>query len=377
MKIFTCAILAVLLFSTVAAAQNVSITDYRVPVSSAKSMNANLSYNYASVGDSTISDVGTIGLVYKQFYSSLPFSWRIDASGTGTKLEDKTSHSVDLRTSVNKYLSDDSDFFGYASLTASHIEGYKQIDSRGSVGVGYGRYIAATAFYKAIRIDQFLLKEDVITRHMSKEALIELGNLIQREEEFRDEYGAQAYESAWYEAMEDVIREDGVLEGDSVGAAGILRMDEVLFEEVIHDRYYGWDVTAGVGHEITTFDESDPEGSVEAGFSFSYPIALKSQLNHRTDYTTPFEDMGGAYGITSVTDYIYELTNRIDFITGYQLQYDQPAGDVDAIDGHSIRTGFIFYIENQLNVSVTGQFDKTGDSDWFTNVSVSASYRVF
>jgi hypothetical protein len=376
MRTIIVAAAVLILLTTAAGAQNVSITDYRVPVSSAKSLNASLFYNYASKGDTTIADVGSIGLVYKHFYSSLPFSWRIDVSGTGTKLEDETSHSVDLATSVNKYLADDSNFFGYAGVVASHVEGYKQIDSRGSVGVGYGRFIAATAFAKAIRIDQFLLKEGVITGHMPKADLIKLGNIIEREGEFKDEHGS-AYRPYWYEAMENVIRNSGKLAGDTLGAMGILRMDEVLFQEVIHDRYYGWDVRAGVGHEITTFDESDPEGSVEAGFSFAYPMGLTSQINHRTDYSTPFENAGEAYGITSVTDYIYELTNRIDFIGSYQFQYDKASADEDAIDGHSIRAGFIFYIENQINVAITGQLDKVGDGDWFTNTSVSVGYRVF
>ena len=376
MKRIVCTLVVLALTCATAAAQNVSITDYRVPVSSAKSLNASLSYNYAALGDSTISDVGTIGAVYRHFYSSLPFSWRVDVSGSGTKLDDETTHSIELDSQVNKYFSDESNFFGYASLSAAHVDGYKQIDSEGSVGVGYGRYIAATAFYKAIRIDQFLVQEGILTGHLSRETLIELGNIIEREDEFENEYGAR-YEPYWYEEMERVILASGRVDGDSIGAMGILRMDEVLFEEVIHDRYYGWDVRVGVGHEITTFDESDPEGSTEARFSFAYPIALKSQLNHRTRYTTPFEDMGAAYEVTSVTDYVYELTNRIDFTTSYQLQYDKPGEDIDAVDSHTIGTGFIFYIENQVNIAVRGQFSKVADEDWYTSVAVTASYRVF
>jgi hypothetical protein len=370
------ALAVLVLLSAIAGAQNVSITDYRVPVSSAKSLNARLDYNYATKGDTTIADVGTVRLVYKQFYSSLPFSWSIDASGAATRLEDETSHNTNLDTSVNKYLSDDSDFFGYARLTASHDEGFKQIQSNGSIGVGYGRFIAATAFYKAIRIDQFLLKEGVISGHLSKADLIKLGNIIEREGEFQDEHGS-AYRPYWYEAMEKVIRDSGKLKGDTLGAMGVLRMDEVLFQEVIHDRYYGWDVRAGVGHEITTSDKSDPQGSLEAAFSFAYPMGLKSQINHRTDYNTPFDNAGEAFEITSITDYIYEVSNRIDFIGSYQLQYDKASPDEDGVDGHSIGLGFIFYIENQVNVSVTSQLSKVGDGDWFTNTSVSIGYRVF
>ena len=375
MKTLLTSLVAVMLLATSVAAQNVSITDYRVPVSEAKSMNASLNYYYASVGDSTAADVGTVGLVYKQFYSSLPLAWRVDFNGSGSKVDDETSHSTNFSTSVNKYLSDDKDVFGYAGLTASHVEGYKQIASRGSVGVGYGRFIAATTFAQAIRIDQFLLKEGVITGHLNKEALIKLGNVIERQGEFEDLHGS-AYKPYWYEEMEQIISGSGKLSGDTLGAMGILRMEEVLFQETIHDRYYGWDVRVGVGHEITTFDKSDPQGSVEGGVSFSYPLALTSQVNHRTDYSTPFDDMGGAYTILSTTDYIYELSNRIDFISGYQLQVEK-AGDQDAVNNHALRTGFIFYIENQINLVVNGQLDKTGDAEWNKSVNASIGYRIF
>ncbi len=177
--------------------------------------------------------------------------------------------------------------------------------------------------------------------------------------------------------MEQVIGASGKLTGDTLGAMGILRMEEVLFQETIHDRYYGWDVRVGIGHEITTFDESDPQGSLEGGVSFAYPIALTSQINHRTDYSTPFDDIGGAFTILSTTDYIYELSNRIDFIGGYQLQIEKAQPDDDAVNNHALRAGFIFYIENQINLVVNGQLDKAGENDWNKSVNASIGYRIF
>ncbi|MFH1864270.1 MAG: hypothetical protein ABIK85_00170, partial [Candidatus Eisenbacteria bacterium] len=131
------------------------------------------------------------------------------------------------------------------------------------------------------------------------------------------------------------------------------------------------------GHEITTFDESDPQGSVEGGGSFSYPMGLTSQVNHRTDYSTPFDDMGGAYTILSTTDYVYELSNRIDLISGYQFQVERASADDDAVNNHALRAGFIFYIENQINIVVNGQLDKTGDAEWNKSVNASIGYRIF
>ena len=190
-------ILSLLLFAISALAQQVSITDYTVPVSKAKSLLLNMDYNYSAVGDSTVANIGNGRLLYRQFYSSLPFAWSINFDGSLSKLDDDVSHSTYLATTFRKYLSDESNFFGFGGLNVSHNKDFKQVASRISAGAGYGRFIAATAFAKAIRIDNFLLKEGVITGHLDKESLIELGHIIEREQEYKQKYGA-TYEPSWY-----------------------------------------------------------------------------------------------------------------------------------------------------------------------------------
>lgn len=362
--------------STFLTAQNVSITDYKVPVSKAKSLLLNVDYNYATVGDSTSTNNGNARVIYKQFYSSLPFSWTIDFDGSGSKLKDETRHSTNFSTSINRYLSDQSNFFGFGRLQASHVKGFKQVQSRLSAGGGYGRFIAATAFAKAIRIDNFLLDEGVIVAHLDKKSLIKLGNIIEKEQEFKDKHGA-TYEPNWYEAMEEIIKDSGVLKDETLGAMGILRVKEVLFYETIHDRFYGWNIRAGVGYDLTTADKSDSDPSAEVGVSFSYPISLSTQINHGTTYNSSFGNMGDEYTIVSNTDYIFELSNRIDFVGGYQLQSNKHTATVDAINSHAIRTSFIFYIENSINLVVNGQMDKTGDLDWNRSVVLTLGYRIF
>lgn len=366
----------VLLFAAFSSAQDVSITDYTVPVSKAKSLLLNADYNYSAVGDSNTANNGNAKVTYKQFYSSLPFSWSIDFNGSASKIKDKTQHSTYLSTQANKYFSDEGNVFGFGRLTMSHNKGYEQLQSRISAGVGYGRFISATAFAKAIRIDQFLLKEDVITAHLDKESLIELGHIIEKEQEYKDKYGA-TYEPQWYDDMEEIIKKSGNMKGDALGAMGILRIKEVLFFETIHDRYYGWDVSAGVGYDITTADKSETDPSVEARFSFAYPLTLGTQINHYTQYNSYFNDMGKEYSITLGLDYIYELSNRIDVVAGYKFDSLKPVADIDAINSHVLRLSYIFYIENKINLTVNGTMDKTGEDDWNKSVVLTLGYRVW
>lgn len=366
----------VFLFTTYVAAQDVSITDYTVPVSTAKSLLLNADYNYSAVGDSTVANVANGRVLYKQFYSSLPFTWTIDFDGSASKLDDETSHSTYLSTTFRKYLSDEGNFFGFGGLTASHNKGFKQMASRVTAGAGYGRYIAATAFAKAIRIDNFLLDEGIITGHLDKETLIKLGHIIEREQEFKDKYGA-TYEPKWYDAMEKVIKESGKMKGDTLGAMGILRIKEVLFFETIHDRFYGWDLRFGVGYDITTADKSSTDASAVAGFSFSYPLSLGTQINHGTTYSSNFGAFGDEYDVVSFLEYIYELSNRIDFLGGYKFHSIKATAAEDALNSHALRASFIFYIENKINFVVNGQMDKTGDLDWNQSILFTLGYRVW
>ena len=367
--------LSIILLSAMLFAQDVKITDYRVPVSQAKSLLLNADYNYSAAGDSTVANVGNARVLYKHFYSSLPFSWNIDVDGSVSKFDDETRHSVFVKSGVNKYFSNTTDFFGFGQLQASHVEGFDQVQSRVSAGLGYGRFISATAFAKAIRIDNFLLDEKVITAHLDKETLIKLGNIIEREAEYRDKYGA-TYEPQWYEDMEVVIKESGKLSGETLGAMGILRIKEVLFYETIHDRFYGWDAKIGVAYDLTTYDKSTSDPSIEAAAGFSYPFTLKSQFDVRSQYNSSFDDLGNQYTAIASVNYIYELSNRIDFLGSYQLQSFKTMADADALNANVLRASFIFYIENAINLVLNGQLDKTGSFDWNKSFVATLGYRI-
>ena len=72
--------LVVLLVIASAEAQNVSVTDYKVPVSRVDNLRIDaLSFNFTTEGKEVIHEEGRVGLVYRKFYSSLPFAYFIDA----------------------------------------------------------------------------------------------------------------------------------------------------------------------------------------------------------------------------------------------------------------------------------------------------------
>ena len=174
-------------------AQNVSVTDYQVPVSAADRLLIDFSMNHATSGSDATTSKGNIGGIYKRFYDSLPFGYSIDVIGSG--LVDKnivtdeynTNYQVNGDAGVKKYLMQNSaalkDLFGSVRASSNMLTDYDQPASSLTVGVGYGRFIEATDLAKAVRIEEFLIKEGELTDHLTKEAILEISKIINREED--------------------------------------------------------------------------------------------------------------------------------------------------------------------------------------------------
>ncbi|MDE0297569.1 MAG: hypothetical protein OXN17_02940 [Candidatus Poribacteria bacterium] len=368
-------------------AQEVSVTDYEVPVSSADRLLVDFSMNHATTGSDATASKGNLGGIYKRFYDSLPFGYTIDILGSGlldrnieTDEYDST-YQVNGDASVKKYLMQSSalakDMFGSLRASTDMHNHYDRPASAVTVGLGYGRYIEATALAQAVRIEEFLMEEGALSGHLPKSAILDLSKIINREEEYKDKYGA-TYEKEWYEDMEAVMRESGKLKDNQLGAIGALRIEEVLERESIADRFYGWDVALGSKFDITTpyEDQERPVANLDVTASYARPIAWKWQINERLSVNTPFDDFGSAYSLSLSSDISYELSNRIDLRLRHLLQLDK-LGERDAESSHSFGASFIYYIENNVNLVVTEQLEKVPGEDLASNFTVLLNYRVF
>ena len=368
-------------------AQEVSVTDYEVPVSSADRLLIDFSMNHATTGSDATVSKGNIGGIYKRFYDSLPFGYSIDILGSGlldrnieTDEYDST-YQVNGDASVKKYLMRSSEVFkdAFGSLRGStdvHNH-YDRPASAVTVGLGYGRYIQATALAQAVRIEEFLIEEGVLGCHLPKAAILELSKIINREDEYKDKYGA-TYKKEWYKDMEAVMSESAKLKDNQLGAIGVLRIEEVLERESIADRFYGWDVTLGSKFDITTpfTDQERPIANLDVTASYSRPISWKWQINERISINTPFDSFGSAYSLALSSDVSYELSNRIDLRLRHLLKLDK-LDERDAENSHSFGASFIYYIENNVNLVVTEQLEKVPGEDLASNFTVLLNYRVF
>ena len=368
--------------------QNVSVTDYDVAVSSAKDLRIDANYSFERQGDSTYTDQGTGAVAFKKFYSSLPFSWSIDLTGTSRENRGDFTTFINGVGRFNKYIRDESDFFGFGRVAMDYSSeaemlGRDEPRTDVTVGGGYGRFINASPLAKAVRIEEFLIKEGILRDHLPKKLILELAQVIEREGEYRDLHGA-TYKPQWYNAMEEVMRESGYLVEEGLGALGALRIDEVLFREKVQDRYYGFDVTAGVGATVLTPDTTIDRGKgiANLGFRWSRPVAWRTQLDQVLSLDTPLDsDFFKQINATLTSRYVYELSNRIDFSASHILNFRKLAdvleGADDTVVDNTVRFSFLFYIENYINLTANLGFDKFEDQDLVTTFNTGLRLDIW
>jgi len=373
-----------LLISYSIIAQNVSVKDYTVPTSFSSSLFIDPNYDLTMVGKKIQTNRGSVGLVYSTFYESLPIGYSIDAIGSGSFEKNpkdgkyRNRYSMNISSRFKKFIWNEEDLFGSIKLDGNYYKSYDYPATSLTIGLGYGRFINATPLRKAVRMEDFLIKEDVISDHLPKEAMLELGHIIEKESEYEDRYG-DIYRKNWFNDMENIIRESGMLKRERIGAIGILRMQEVLTKERINDRFYGWDVTIGTKIDISLPQKKQERNkpSIDISFRYSRPISWSTQFNERLSVNSPWGDKFiDVYNIKADTALAYEISNRINFLARHSFVCNQIDGG-NRLVSNSLSLSFIYFLENHINLVATEQVEKISDSEPTTNFVISLNYRIF
>ncbi len=362
----------------------VSPNDYDVPVSTAQQLRVGGTYAYAGSGTNTGTNDGSASLVYSRYYNSLPYAWDLNFNGVGAtrRTADDTqegSYNFVAGPGIRKYFNPEGNLFYSGDLHVTGNSDYDRPIIDVTPGVGYGRFIRVTPLAQAVRIEEFLLSEGVIEGPLPKKTLVALAQVIERRGEFETEFGDR-YKIKWFEAMEEVIAESGLLASEGFSAVGSLRVDEVLFQEHVNERFIGWDLRTGVRFEALTkdsdTDRQDPGASLRV--RYSRPVGWRSQFDVSAQYTSPFTgDFGtDVFTISSSLNYLYEVTNRIDFTLSNIITASRSDPNIKATVVEQVRSGFIFFIENQINLNVTGTYAKERGQDATQSLNVAIEYRL-
>ena len=381
---FTSAIGIVILLALPRIALATSPSDYDVPESTAQQLRLGATYGYAGSGGDTQTNDGSASLIYNRFFNSLPYAYDLNFNGVGTTRRtpaDKQNNSYNFlaNAGVRKYLNPDGNLFYSGDAQINGDDDFDRPGITATPGLGYGRFIRVTTLAQAVRIEEFLLEEKVIKGRLPKKTMIKLAQIIERRAEFETEHGNR-YKVFWIAAMEEAIAASGKFTEEGLGAVGTLRVDEVLFQEHINERFIGWDARGGIGLEllnpIEKVDRQDPGFSLR--LRYSRPVGWKSQVDVTAQYGSPFTGDFGAnvYDLSGTVNYLYEVTNRIDFTLSNILTVSRFDPDVDSQVSEQLRTGFIFFIENQINLNLTGQFSKDRGEDATQGINLALEYRL-
>ncbi|PID57806.1 hypothetical protein CSB45_06180 [candidate division KSB3 bacterium] len=390
-------------------ASAVSLTDYTNPDSFYKEAYVSGNFSLQSRGDNRLTDEeclgddcesgqtsysGTLLANYDTQYSSLPFTWLLKIDGTldiersaEEGADDEQGYDLTARTSVDKYYRD-TKVFGFGSAETGYRKSLGADDAddpyaKIGFGAGYGRVIDATVLAKAIRVVEDLLKYDVITNDLSDDAYMQLAGIIDKEKEFESKHGPVEYEKYWFEAMEQVFREEGVLTEDALGAMGIIRIREILVNEVFSSRRYGWTVRGGLGFILSNYDGSESDPSLDLAFEYALPYVYRMQLIERLSYSTILDD-DVVHQISNALSATYEVSDRIDWENLWNLVVTAPSdSDVENIISNKLSSTFRYYISNKINFDTTlslthldDGIDNNGNDDLETGLFLGMTYRL-
>lgn len=401
-------IFLILLFASVARSQNVKITDFDIPVSSARQLFFNGFYNWSQstpLGDTltpkNVQSDFRIDANFNRFYSSPAFAWNTAITGSiFGRRDDTTRYSYNLDADVSKYFSTSKGFFGNGAISSAYIRQKEfGVEDRPTInifgGVGYGRQVNATALAKAIRIDEELKKSGVNTKFMPKSTMLAIAAIIDKEDEYRDTY-KQIYEAKIIEDISKEVQKSGVMRGDQISSLAYFRIRSVLFAgffgsvnyNLTNPRFYGGDIRLGVSYQALTRNEKikTPNPSLEIRGRYGYPIGLNSQLyftlNARTSFDSTF---GKVYEAEGGADYWYNITNRVVFNLGYRLNLVRAfstqfinnqlvtVSDDFSTANHNVFAAFTFYLENYISLQLKGGYNRihANTETWTTNAIVS------
>ncbi|HVP58830.1 MAG TPA: hypothetical protein VMU02_12115 [bacterium] len=339
----------------------ISITDYEVPVSTATSAFGGFQYNYASdVNGIKTADNGNISASLNQFYSSLPLGYRLGFSGILNRDglvdpgQDEWTYNSSAFAQGDKYLSEESNVFGLGRLDGTAGSDYDRPGFTLTLGMGYGRFINATPLARALRAQEELLKEGILLSQIPDNVMLDVAKMMAPEVIAKYQQEFDQWERHYYGDLEKEFQRSGKLRDNELGGVGALVIRDVL-SEFISDRYYGYELSGGVGYDLQTpYKHVDRTAFAEANANFAYPISLRSQFVEFLRVKSPLTDnkFGKEVHLSFTPSYSYELSNTLDFVTTYILTGDKLAhSDAGWMFNHQVKVTLSYYIVNRVTFS--------------------------
>ena len=390
-------------------AQNASIGDFQLPETKVERLFGSL--NLKVQGYDTLGYAGYANFQYYSIYSSLPYSYTYGIN-LNTEKDVSIILPVDslrpflyfpsqsrLYGDIKKYINDESMIF-YGGMFNSDLlisdetifdPARYDILSKVGLGGGYGRIVPASGMAEALRIQEYLLDEKLITGEFTRESLIELSSHCARLYEYSEKYGDR-HPIDWYTDLEKILVATGKLDNNRFSPYALLRVQEILGRERIYERMIGWSVSGYLNYKNNYQGGYNSSSSVNhylgttLKVEFGYPITNNLHFNHSTSYEydnlilSKYDDKINQ--ILSSSSLIYKFSNRVDFKIDYIFSSNNYFDY--SLKYQLLDFNMFYYIENNifllLNARLTDRKDSFPSSyhnSTVKDISLSFGYRFF
>ncbi len=309
---------------------------------------------------------------YRKVFSSLPLAWNYEAivsgrmSQQGSYPEGSDSQNVsseDMTMSISgvydRYLDTNPNVFWFGEGDFIYQTDRDHPRTELDAGVGYGRVITATPLAKALRVMEDFQRFGLLTAYPSDVVMMEIAQIINKEEEYESKYGPDEYRRAWYEAIETVLLGGGLINGDGLGALGVIKLDDVLTKENIATREHGWFARSAYSYVIQDFDGSRGESGLKLSFKYAKPYGYKGQLIEDVSLVRTLGSDGGT-SIENKLSYTYEVSDVVDWENTWSVSRFK-TGSSAYQTSNSLQSKFGYEISNVFKFNVSIDLVDSGD----------------
>jgi len=280
------------------AAFSMPLCDYRSPVTDLSDLSISFSYQYHNdpfgLRDRDVNE-GQFTIEYVRLYDKPEFGFDVTLrNDMRISVLDVSTYTMFADGSYKRYFEAEKDYFAFAGALARNSSSFQSLGLSVNLGIGYGRFVDATALARATRIDEYLVRRGSLTDHLHP---VDLQGVA-------DEISSLAMHdslASLLAAVQGRIEGSGNVRVGGLDALDISEITQVVQEEGF-SRYCGWDVRIGLGYEV--LDPSGGKNDLLVTGAFNYAFA-----------TTPNEQFLAQGSISGPPDLLE--TNRIDAVVAY------------------------------------------------------------
>lgn len=313
-----------------------------------------------------------LSLSYDKVFSSADRNTALKFRGIGSRSRDaakdaeaRWSYLASASATVDNYFrSGSKGAFWYgrgevASTKESEEKESKDIFSKLTIGVGYGRVVNVTPMSRAIRLIESLRANNSLSRLPSDDVYQNIAQIISTEDAYESKHGRD-YQQYWISDIEASLKASGATNG-ALGSKATLKVYKVLVNERISTRKHGWLVRGGVGAVLSDYDGEKGKPALELGAEYHRPLGNQTQFSNEAIFTTALKDSDSSYVVNNTMSLTHEVSDVVDWDNKWLVQYNKTDGS-DATTSNALSSAFNYELTNQLDFNITTTLTKKNDN---------------